>query len=318
MRDAGRVIAGGAIEDHRGREIQRFDEALTRSFPDPQVAIHRADLVRVLADAARGVELRAGARCVGFEERGSRVAVELQSGETLEADALVGADGIWSAVRAQLLGDAPPRYAGYTCWRGVVEASAAPWPSDRVVERWGPGSRFGIVPLGADRIYWFATTNAPAGGEDPPGGRRESVAAVFSDWASPVPELIASTEERAIMRNDILDRAPVKRWGEGRVTLLGDAAHPMTPNMGQGGCQAIEDAVVLGQELAREADLARALRAYEARRHARTSWFVTQSWSSGRVAQWSSGLARGLRDGAMRLFGRALMRGAMKRAWTFA
>jgi 2-polyprenyl-6-methoxyphenol hydroxylase-like FAD-dependent oxidoreductase len=118
----------------------------------------------------------------------------------------------------------------------------------------------------------------------------------FQSWHAAIPAAVAATGEGAILRNDIYDRPPLRRWGAGRVTLLGDAAHPMTPNLGQGACQAIEDAVVLRDSLAGNQDVAAALRRYEALRLPRTRRITLQSWRLGRAGQWSIPAACRLRD----------------------
>ena len=128
-----------------------------------------------------------------------------------------------------------------------------------------------MLPIGRGRVYWLRPrpTSRPVVPICPKVARPRFLDR-FGDWYTPVPALIGATDEEAILRNDIVDRRPVHRWGEGRVTLLGDAAHPTTPNLGQGACQAIEDAVVLGKALRDADDPVAALRAYEDRRRART------------------------------------------------
>lgn len=139
---------------------------------------------------------------------------------------------------------------------------------------WGRGERFGVVPIGRERVYWFATANVPEGGGNSK-DQKEELLRRFGTWAEPVAELISLTPETAIFRNDIYDRQPLEQWGMGRVTLLGDAAHPMTPNLGQGACQAVEDAVVLADCLSNLRDVSKALRTYESRRIGRTTALVS-------------------------------------------
>src|SRR5262249_243305 len=144
--------------------------------------------------------------------------------------------------------------------------------------------------------FWYATKNFPEGMPDGVEGRKAEVQACFADWHTPIPQVIEATESSAILRNDIVDRKPVKHWSQGRVTLLGDAAHPTPPNLGQGACQAIEDAVVLASCLCATKDVTTALRSYENRRQTRTAFITDQSWLFGKICQWENPLACWARD----------------------
>jgi 2-polyprenyl-6-methoxyphenol hydroxylase-like FAD-dependent oxidoreductase len=165
-------------------------------------------------------------------------------------------------------------------------------------ESWGAGARFGLVAIDGDRIYWFATANVPEGGED---AGKAGLLARFGDWHDPIRAILESTPADAILRTDIADRDAIERWTEGRVTLLGDAAHPMTPNLGQGACQAIEDAVVLDLCLSATEDCAAAFGDYETRRLVRTARVVREARVYGRVGQIENGAARALRNLAVRM-----------------
>jgi 2-polyprenyl-6-methoxyphenol hydroxylase-like FAD-dependent oxidoreductase len=154
-----------------------------------------------------------------------------------------------------------------------------------------------MLPIGNGRVFWYATHNCPAGGQDRAGERKSRLSRLFEDWREPIEQLIEATDEGAILRNDILDRRPVRHWGSGRVTLLGDAAHPPTPNLGQGACQALEDALVLAGCLADQREPVAALRAYEARRMKRSAALIEQSSLFGKIGQWEHPLLCSLRDG---------------------
>jgi 2-polyprenyl-6-methoxyphenol hydroxylase-like FAD-dependent oxidoreductase len=164
-------------------------------------------------------------------------------------------------------------------------------------ETWGRGRRFGMLPIGNGRVFWYATYNCPAGGQDQAGERKSRLSRLFQDWREPIEQLIEATDEGAILRNDIFDRRPVRHWGSGRVTLLGDAAHPPTPNLGQGACQALEDALVLAGCLADQREPVAALHAYEARRRMRSAAIIEQSSLFGKIGQWEQPLLCSLRDG---------------------
>jgi 2-polyprenyl-6-methoxyphenol hydroxylase-like FAD-dependent oxidoreductase len=270
---------------------------LERRLGEVSIVVHRADLQAILLRALDSDAVRLGAHCTGFTQDGDRVTARFADGEEAHGDLLIGADGLHSVVRAQLFGAAAPRYAGYTAWRAV-----APFDHARLTpgETMGRGARFGMAPVSGGRAYWYATLTTPEGGRDVEGGRKRALLEIFRGWHTPIEALIAATDETAILRNDIYDRDPLSHWSVGRVTLLGDAAHPMTPNLGQGACQALEDAVALADALKDSDDVRAALRAYEERRIGRTSALVRQARQIGAVGQWSNPLACRLRDALLK------------------
>jgi 2-polyprenyl-6-methoxyphenol hydroxylase-like FAD-dependent oxidoreductase len=168
-------------------------------------------------------------------------------------------------------------------------------------ELWGRGKRFGIVPLTKERVYWFATCNTPENVAERPEGRQKELLDLFKGWHPVVSTLINATEASAILRNDISDLKPLISWSKGRVTLLGDAAHAMTPNMGQGACQALEDALILARTLRHAHSLENALDMYQQKRLARANMVITRSHRIGLVAQWEHPLACWLRDSLLAL-----------------
>jgi 2-polyprenyl-6-methoxyphenol hydroxylase-like FAD-dependent oxidoreductase len=284
-----------------------------------RAAVHRADLQALLAREVGEGTLRLGTEVGAFEQDESGVRVLLADGSRESADILVGADGLRSRVRARLFGLEEPRYAGYTAWRAVVEPEEELLPWGAGFESWGRGARFGCAHVGRGRIYWFATTNAPEGEKDgPPGslaGAKAKLLHLFSPWHRPVADLVEAAEEGAILRTDIYDREPLgERWGEGRVTVLGDAAHPMTPNLGQGACQAIEDAVVLARCLGERGATAESLRSYERLRSDRVALVVRRSRRVGSIGQAKNPAICWLRDRALAMIPRERNSGNWRRS----
>jgi 2-polyprenyl-6-methoxyphenol hydroxylase-like FAD-dependent oxidoreductase len=300
-----RAVALGLDQsEFRAEEGRRLQARFSGKSMEAKVGVspfiamtHRADLVGSLAGLLPAGVARYGFECVAVQQKGDRVTVRFANGHADEADALVGADGIRSTVRVILFGPQEPRYAGYTCWRGICPRPGVLEPG-YIGEWWGRGRRFGITTLPGDRVYWFATHNAPAGRHS--ADELSVVADLFRGWADPVPELIATTAADRLLHNDIVDRPPARPWSVGRVGLIGDAAHPTTPNFGQGGCLAIEDGVVLARALAASPDPARGLEAFAAQRHGRTAAITNESWRFGKVGQWQGPLSCWLRD---RVFG---------------
>ena len=277
-----------------GRWIsQTSAEAAEARYGDPTFVLHRAALVELLASALTPGTLRLGVEVTAVDAAAGRITA---GGEDLTADLVVAADGINSQIRRALVPSHPgPVYAGATSWRMVVP----PPPPDGVLagEIWGRGQVFGIAPLGDGRVYCYAAAVTPAGGRAP--DERAEVLRLFGSWNPPVPQLVAGAE--TVLRTDLrcLD-TPLRRFHYGRVALLGDAAHAMTPHLGQGACQAIEDAVVLASVADRPDGLAR----YTALRLPRTTAVAAASRRIGRLTTLSGAAAVWARDNAMRLAGR--------------
>jgi 2-polyprenyl-6-methoxyphenol hydroxylase-like FAD-dependent oxidoreductase len=301
--------------DSRGRLLIRA--RVPRLAAGVTKAMTRANLQQALIEEL-GTTVQTGRAVIGYKSTPRSVRVGMAEGEEVEAELLVGADGLRSSVRRAMRGDEPLRYSGQTSWRGLVTGVELNAPH-RVTESWGPCQRFGIVPIGASDVYWFAVANAPAGERDEIDPRHE-LSKRFAGWHAPIDGLLAITPPDQIIRTDIFDRPPINCWVDGRAVLLGDAAHPMTPNLGMGACQAIEDAVVLADALTRERSVDAALTRYQTRRISRANSFVGRSFRFGQVAHSSNAQVRWLRDQAIRALGLVPSRvitGAMARDFDF-
>ena len=285
VRAQGRVEAPGGTRTSDGRWLARIDAGqLEAALGTAALGIHRATLHGILLAALPASTLITNATVTAIEPgtgaSGGPAAVVSSAGRC-EADLIVGADGIDSVIRRQLWPSiAPPRYVGTTAWRGV---SDGPWRGElSVAITWGPGTEFGIVPLGDGRVYWFAATNAPEGTRA--ADERAAVRAVVGDWHAPVSALLDATT--TVLHHDLRHLPqPLPTYVRGPVVLLGDAAHAMTPNLGQGAAQAIEDAVVLGDACSPTRPLAAALADYDARRRPRSQSVARASYRIGRLGQ---------------------------------
>jgi 2-polyprenyl-6-methoxyphenol hydroxylase-like FAD-dependent oxidoreductase len=291
LRRRGGIARRILIRNRRGDLLSEVD-AQGRRWE--VVGVHRADLQEVLAGAAGDAEVSLGVMCTGFEESSNAVAAVLGDGSEVEGDVLVGADGIRSTVRGQLKADEPLRYAGYFGWRAVIDFED-PAVADTFTESWGPVFRVGLVTIGHGRLYWFVSELA-AEDTGPPDDPSAYFRERLRDWHDPIPAVVAATPPATLTRLPIHDREPAKEWGSGRATLLGDAAHPMTPNLGQGAAQALEDAVALAGALSDATDPIAGLRAYERRRIPRTTMIVNRSRQLGRIAHLRNPVACRIRD----------------------
>jgi 2-polyprenyl-6-methoxyphenol hydroxylase-like FAD-dependent oxidoreductase len=280
--------AAGEVLDCTARGVME-----TR-FGGTGLALHRAELVNALLDVLGRDTVRLGARCVGFRADGHDVRALFADGTEVWGDLLVGADGIRSVVRAQLLGGGDDlRYAGYAVWRAVTTFDVGRAPGQLSL---GRGAQFGLFPMTRGRAYWFGSLSSPQRSRGNSGGHRRLLLDQFAGWHDPIPAILAATAEEEIRVTDIYDRRPLPCWGSDRMTLVGDAAHPSTPNLGQGTCQAFEDAAVLADCLHSGDDVVTALRTYEARRRPRANAMSAQARQMSRLGQWTNPTACWLRN----------------------
>jgi 2-polyprenyl-6-methoxyphenol hydroxylase-like FAD-dependent oxidoreductase len=302
IEDAGAAAANAALRSPRGASLGAGPtEKVAAGVDAPTVVVHRGLLQTILLAALDQHVLRLGARCVGVAQDAQGVTVSLADGSTEHGDLVVGADGLRSQVRTVLVGDGPPRYSGYTAWRAVVPLDRPLADRLRPGESWGSGCLFGVAMLGGSQAYWWASVRT---GEGPGGSPAEEKAAVerrFELWHEPIPELIDATLEQAIVRTCQYDRPPLSRWSAGRVGLLGDAAHPIVASLGQGACQAIEDAAALGDAVDAGSDATSALRAYGARRAPPAAAVARRAHRVARMAHLRHPLAVAARDAFLRL-----------------
>jgi 2-polyprenyl-6-methoxyphenol hydroxylase-like FAD-dependent oxidoreductase len=299
----------GGVRHPDGRWIAHtdVDAALRARFGDPIVLLHRADLVGMLADGLGPGTLQVATAVTAVDPGGpdKPASVTTHAGE-LTADLVVAADGIRSLLRTQLFPAHPgTRYAGYTAWRMVVPKPAG--LAGAYAETWGRGMRFAVVPLGADHLYCYATANTPPGQRYP--DERAELVRRFGGWHDPIPAVLSAVEPQAVLRHDIEDLVlPLPPFHRGRVALLGDAAHAMTPDIGQGGCLAIEDGIVLAHVVSAGPGPAAGrvpglLEDYTSARRPRAQAMVRRARRVGKVSQWSARLAVSARDLGLRLAG---------------
>nr|AMJ39489.1 zeaxanthin epoxidase 1 isoform [Bixa orellana] len=261
-------------------KFDTFTPAVERGLPVTRV-ISRMTLQQILARAVGEDVILNESNVVDFEDSGDRVTVILENGKRYEGDILVGADGIWSKVRKSLFGPKEAVYSDYTCYTGIADFIPADIESVGYRVFLGHKQYFVSSDVGAGKMQWYAFHKEPPGGEDSPHGKKERLLKIFDGWCDNVIDLILATDEDAILRRDIYDRTPTFTWGRGRVTLLGDSVHAMQPNMGQGGCMAIEDSYQLAMELDKAwrksvesgtpIDVISSLKSYEAARRVRVA-----------------------------------------------
>ncbi len=296
--EKGNILEKFSILDQNGSTLTKTNHlSLSKKFGHLSgISLHRTELQQALLSEIFRLKIRTGKRCKSIVQTGEYVEAEFEDGEKERADLLLGCDGIHSAVRQAIFPATELRYSGYTCWRGVTSHRPAGRETSFASESWGRGKRFGIVPLTNNRVYWFACLNSP-NQKDPAMSamQPQDLQEIYAGFHQPVHEIIKSTPPEALLWNDITDLKPIPSFSSGRVVLLGDAAHATTPNMGQGACQALEDAAVLGSLLQKN-DYITAFRKYNQLRLPRTRKIVEQSRLAGKIAQWENPIAVKLRN----------------------
>ncbi len=240
--------------------------------------VARRDLQKMLMEAFPG-EIHLDCRCVGVEEDDTGVTVQFANGREARGDFLVAADGIRSVLRSYVVGrEVEPQYAGYVNWNGLVPADADLAPPESWVIYVGEHKRASMMPVAGDRLYFFLDVPLPKGTPADPANYRDELKAHFAGWADPVQRLIDRFDPYTVARPEIHDVGPIDRYVRGRVALLGDAAHATCPDLGQGGCQAMEDALVLANYLlTTNVSIEYALKRYESERMARANAVVEKA-----------------------------------------
>jgi 2-polyprenyl-6-methoxyphenol hydroxylase-like FAD-dependent oxidoreductase len=316
----GQAVESFEIMDWRGRRIRDlpFKEACARAGA-PSFCLSRADLQEALLTEAGDCPVHLGAAAVGFETADGGVTVHFTDGRSASGDILIGADGLNSAVRRHLVGPEASRDSGYLVQLGMVPFQHPRLTTGDVRHYWDSGQRFGLIDIGHGRRYWWATTSTPA--DTPaPDHLKDTLTHAYAGWADEVRAVIRATPQEDILTVPSRDRAFLEQWGDGPVTLLGDAAHPMLTALAQGAAMAIEDAVVLAHTLAGPAagdGLVLALRAYEDRRRDRARAMVAESRALSDLEQAARPGQRLYRDSYFRLAPRHILAQRIAQALTF-
>lgn len=297
-----------SVLDRHGNSLETTDHVqLSRRFGHVSaIAMHRADLHEALRSGLPQSALHMGKRCTAVREQRDKVEVQLEDGQRLLTDLLFACDGIHSVVRTSFYPEWHPRFAGYTCWRGIAKHRPDGAEPGHVSESWGRAKRFGIVPLRDGQVYWFACLGADA--PDHPQFaelKLPQLRSLFSEFHPPVCEILNATSDDSVVWNDIFDVPPKHHYTRGRCILLGDAAHAVTPDLGQGACQALEDAAVLSALLAHHS-LAEAFTRFDSERVPRTQRLIRYSRRFGRLAQVTNPVAIRLRNAVVRNMPKAI------------
>ena len=262
-------------------------QEVSRACGAASLVVHRADLQQMLLEALDADQVITGKEYVGIVQDEDGVTVRFADQTEARGQITIGADGVRSTVAASLFGDEHLRFAGYYCYWAMAETPDVPTHEGLYVLL--PGIQFGLIPeVRPGETYWFLCRNAAIGtsASDTEHDHLTLLRSVAGQLPGDLGDMVARTDAKSLVIDDVFDRPRRKAWGRGRVSLLGDAAHPTTPTFGQGACMAIEDAVVLADSLRRAEDPVAGLRAYENRRLKRTTMITKLSWRYGNIMQY--------------------------------
>lgn len=301
VRREGITIESFIVLDRHGRVISKLSASYKQNGVIQQaLAIHRGKLQQVLVGALLPDTLFTGKRCMHISTHIDHAQAMFGDESKARANFIVGADGVRSAVRTLMFPDNKLRYSGQTCWRGVATMMLPIEWANQFTEIWGVRGQFGFVPISESQVYWFATRQLPASGVDDPERIKQQLTDMFGSMLKPIGELIAQTDGNNIIRNDLFDLAPLRSWAMGRVVLVGDAAHAVMPNLGQGGAQAIEDSWVLSETLATSKSVEEAFARFQIMRRARAKKIASMSRDLAKVSSLCNALLSDIRDALLR------------------
>lgn len=255
---------------------------LEEQYNSCNVAIHRAELQRILAENLNPDSIRLHHTLQKIEKK-ENYNLDFENRNQIESTIVFGADGIKSPIRNQIFKTGAIRSSGQKCWRGLVDFELPERHGHEAFEMWGKGKRFGFVKISDKKVYWYACINEKSF------SRYSEVAEIFKDYDHLVLNLIEATAKENIICNSISDLTPIPQWYTENLCLIGDAAHATTPNMGQGGCQAIEDAYVIGRLLEKSNDFNTVFKEFQRIRRKKVDYIVNTSRTIGRISQWEYG-----------------------------
>jgi 2-polyprenyl-6-methoxyphenol hydroxylase-like FAD-dependent oxidoreductase len=304
--EKGNELHTGDVLDEKGGVLTHIDYSYLREkYGFATVGIHRAALHEILIAALGPAPVRTGTTIQSLENSAGGAEVIFSDGTTASYDLVVGADGIHSALRAHCSGAVQPRYAGYAGWSFVVP-NTSDFPEKHVINQLGKGRRFGVIPIGGNQLYCWASTHADR--QDPALRALDyrGVQQLMADLGGHIPGVLQSLRPDTPLYLGDAEDIDVEQWYRQSVVLLGDAAHAITPNLGMGASMAVEDAWVLTQCLHRANSISDALLAYQLRRKPRVDHVSRLSYMAGAVGQWRSSAARILRDRSLGLLPNAL------------
>ncbi|UTW62404.1 FAD-dependent monooxygenase [bacterium SCSIO 12741] len=298
LEDSGNPISSMNITTTGLKRISKIDlKYFERKYKVKNVAIHRGKLQAVLMDHLDSSKLFLDHKLSNLQSKGNQYKLSFENGVEVDAEVIIGADGLNSTVRERVFPGKTIRNARQICWRGVTDFELSAQYQSELNEAWGKAIRFGFVQIAPRRVYWYALKTFNQSANE---FKVEDIEAYFQSFSPLVQEIIRSTDKAQIHTAEIEDLHPIHKWYENKVCLLGDAAHATTPNMGQGACQAIEDAWVMAEYLERH-EAEEAFKRFQKHRMRKAHHVVNTSWTLGKMAHLTHPVLITLRNTFMRM-----------------
>lgn len=301
LEQVGNKLSCMKITDTKLKPISVTDLSFfERKYQVSNLAIHRGELQKILAETIGYEHINLSKRLLKIE-KDNAYNLTFDDNSNLERQTIIGADGIKSIIRNQLFEPTKIRNAKQICWRGVAEIDLPEKYHKELNEAWGKGKRFGFVKISPKKVYWYALTNTPKQVDT-----QTNLLDLFQEFHEDILRIIETTPTNQIIFSEITDLTPIKKWHQNNLCLIGDAAHATTPNLGQGACQAIEDAYILGKCLEENQDINGAFQQYNFRRIKKAHTIVNTSWQIGKLAEFDSNLGVWFRNNLMSLIPKSM------------
>ena len=291
IENAGNKISFMKITDDQLNPLSIVNLAeYEKKYGVSNIAIHRGELQKILANEIGFENINLSKRLSKIE-KAKLFKLTFEDATTIESKLVIGADGIKSVVRNQLFEKSTLRNANQICWRGICEIDLPKKYLNELNEAWGKGKRFGFVRISNKKVYWYALANSKNIETD-----EVNLTEIFIEFHKDILNIISATTKEQIIVSDIIDLKPIHKWQSENVCLIGDAAHATTPNLGQGACQAIEDAYAIGQLLDKGISIENTFELYENNRKKKAHIIVNTSWKLGKLAHIENGFGIKIRN----------------------